>query len=644
MDEDLFRLVVEAAPSAMILAGPRGRIALVNRQTELLFGYSREELLGESVELLVPERFHSGHPGLRQGFMSAPTARPMGAGRDLYGRRKDGREIPIEIGLNPITTAEGTFVLAAITDISVRKHAEELRLLNAGMLLQQTKLEQLNRELEVASRFKSEFVATMSHELRTPLNAIVGMAELLGRSRLDPGQREHVQTINESAEALMAMVNSILDFSKIEAGRLDLHESTMSVEFIVEGAADVLAQQARDKGIALHSDVDPRIPAVRGDADRLRQILINLLGNAVKFTERGHVVVRALLEGSAGERVQVRFEVQDTGIGIPEAALPRLFQPFVQVDGSLSRRYGGTGLGLSISKRLVELMGGEIGVVTKEGAGSTFWFTASFALGSELDVVHRTLEGMGAMLVTEDDLFAQIVGRYLTSWGIENHRAQSRTDVLEALQSTGERTWVAIIDMDAPGGEEMIELAEALRGLTPARILTVGSAGALHKPLRQSYLFDSIVRVAQLAPVPAESGSEPAAPLGRVEARGPVLVAEDNTRLQRLLKLQFDELGVPVIFASDGLQAVEALRRGGFAMAFMDCHMPHMDGLEATRTIRGEEQHSGRHVPIVAMTANAFAEDREACIVAGMDDYLAKPVKLANLREMIDRWSREPAP
>ncbi|HXP92560.1 MAG TPA: histidine kinase dimerization/phospho-acceptor domain-containing protein, partial [Candidatus Binatia bacterium] len=353
--QNLFNLVVEAAPNAMVLASDSGRIVYVNAQTESLFGYSRDELLGQSIELLVPERFRRAHPALRSEYTQAPTVRPMGAGRDLYGRCKDGSEIPIEIALNPLVTEDGNFVLAAIVNIAERKRMEELRLLNTGMQQHSAKLEVLNRELEASSRFKSQFVATMSHELRTPLNAIIGMTELLAKTKLDKRQSTQVETINESAEALLAIINSILDFSKIEAGKMDLRASTFVVETVVEAAADVLALQARDKGIVLHTYVDPMIPQVRGDADRLRQILLNLISNAVKFTERGQVVVRALPLGTPGRYVMLRFEVQDTGIGIPADVVPQLFQPFVQGDGSSSRRFGGTGLGLSISKRLAEL-------------------------------------------------------------------------------------------------------------------------------------------------------------------------------------------------------------------------------------------------------------------------------------------------
>ena len=632
--EDFLTAIIDGSPYAKVLVDGRGRITLVNAQTEKLFGYTRAELLGQSIELLVPARFRPGHPALRGAFTEAPSARSMGAGRDLYGRRKDGSEVPIEIGLNPIVTDVETFTLAAITDITERKHAEELRLVHAGVQQHATELEKLNRELADASRFKTQFVSTMSHELRTPLTAIIGAAELLTRSKLDERAQVSAQTIAEAAEVLFALINSVLDFSKIEAGKMELQSAPFEIQTVLEGAADVVAELARSKGLALHTYVDPAIPPLHGDADRLRQIVMNLLGNAVKFTEHGHVVARVIPQEVVAGDIVLRFEVKDTGIGIPEKVLRQLFQPFTQADGSTSRRFGGTGLGLSISKSLVELMGGEIGVVSEPGSGSTFWFTARFERAKENE--KRTLDGVGAVILSGDDTFAEIIERYLTAWSMESRRAEKRDDVLAALHTDAARTWVVIVDLDSMGGVDIGATIEVLSAIMPERIVFVGKDRPLRKPLRQSQLFDSIVKVV----LPAHPGPITPPTVGVSAVHGSVvLVAEDNERLQRLLKLQFDDIGIPVIFVSDGLQAVEAAGRERYSMIFMDCQMPNMDGLGAARAIREEEKRSGRaRVPITAMTANAFAEDRVACLEAGMDDYLPKPVRLADLRGMLERW------
>ncbi len=519
-NEPLLSAVIEGSPYAKVLVGNGGRIVLVNAQAELLFGYTRAEFFELSIEMLVPERFRRGHAGLRDHFNASPEARPMGAGRDLFGRRKDATEFPIEIGLNPVTTGGETFTLAAISDITERKRGEALRVEHALVQRHATELEELNRELANASRFKTEFVATMSHELRTPLSAIIGAAELLGTAELDARARLTVQTISEAAEALFGLINSVLDFSKIEAGKMDLDLSTLTISSVVERAVDVVAQLAREKGVTLEAIVEPDLPLVYGDRDRLRQIVLNLLANAVKFTDAGRITVRAVAIERTDTLAVVRFEVRDSGIGIAADVIPQLFEPFAQADRSPSRKFGGTGLGLSISKRLVALMGGAIGVESTPGAGSTFWFVVPFACAAVAPPAHA---------------------------------------------------------------------------------------------------------------VPA------AAPI----ATNTILVAEDNVPLQRLLKLQFDELGQNVTFVADGKAALDAVARERFAMIFMDCQMPELDGLEATKRIRDTERARGGHVPIAAMTANAFAEDRAACLAAGMDDYLPKPVRLADLRSMIERWTQQ---
>jgi len=642
--ENLLNAIIEGSPYAKVVVNQQGRITLINAQTELLFGYTRDELLGQSIELLVPERFRSHHPRLRETFNKDPVARPMGAGRDLYGRRKDGSEVPIEIGINPIATDAGSFTLATVTDITERKRAEELRLLHAGVQQHATELEGLNAQLASASRFKTQFVATMSHELRTPLNAIVGSAELLGRAELDERARANVQTINEAAEGLLTLINSILDFSKIEAGKIDLQSTPFLIEAVLESAADVSAHLGRRKGVTVHTYVDPLIPRVQGDPDRLRQILLNLMGNAVKFTDAGQVVARALPLRMTADEITVHFEVQDTGIGIDANVLPRLFEPFVQGDASASRKFGGTGLGLSISKRLVALMGGEIGVESEPNLGSLFWFTATFGRASEQTSAKRSLGGIGVLIVSRDETFAHIVEGYLTSWQMRSLRVSSRAEILESLPADTDTMWVAIVDADESHAD-VDELLRDERVIPPARIVTIGEGSAVRKPVRQSYLFDAIVKAsgirkpADVTTPAALSSAAQTAPLPGLLRR--ILIAEDNARLRRLLKFQFDELGIPVEFVADGLAAVEAVRHERYAMVFMDCQMPNMDGLSATRAIRAEEAKTDRHVPIVAMTANAFAEDRAACLAAGMDDYLAKPVRLADLRAAIERsWEK----
>jgi CheY-like chemotaxis protein len=369
--------------------------------------------------------------------------------------------------------------------------------------------------------------------------------------------------------------------------------------------------------------------------------LLNLLGNAVKFTERGRIVARALLHEALPSEIVARFEVKDTGTGIAPEGLLQLFEPFTQADTGVRRKFGGTGLGLSISKRLVELMGGEIGVQSELGTGSSFWFTARFERAAEpRSLQRRTLDGIAGLILSGDDMIAEIVERYMTSWSMECRRAKSREDLVRALESRDRTTWVIIVDLDNVGVTGIDDTIDVLRAILPARIITIGKDSLLRKPLRQSHLFDAIAKAvgdestnrAPLAP------AHPVTIFARLS--GPVLVAEDNVRLQQLLKLQFDDLGVRVTFVPDGAQAIAALLREPYSLIFMDCQMPNLDGVSATQEIRKAERECGGHIPIVAMTANAFAEDREACLAAGMDDYLAKPVRLADLRTVIERWSK----
>ena len=636
-NQDHLRLVVEAAPIAIVAADADGCIALINAQGERLFGYDRTELLGRSIETLVPDRFRGSHPGLRQGYLAAPAPRAMGAGRELFGLRKDGTEVPIEIGLSPIATPQGSFTLAAVIDITERKRAEEMRL-------------ERDRAVD-ASQFKTQFVATMSHELRTPLTAIIGAAELLRAMNLDQRQRACVETIDESAGALLSTVSSILDFSKIEAGKIDLETRNFELDSAVAKAASVLAPQARAKGLTLHTYVDPSIsPTLRGDEDRLRQILLNLIGNAVKFTSGGNIVVRALSVETSSRHERVRFEVQDTGIGIDDETLQRLFEPFVQADASSSRVHGGTGLGLSICKRLVELMDGAIGVTSEPGNGSLFWFTAQFGRPSVAQS-SRHVYGVRALVVSSDEFFADIVSRYVESWGIPARRVSDARQATEAVpgrnaEEAGDAVdWIAVVDVDDEATAAAMDVLRASPLFVPHRVIAAGRNERLTTPIGQSALFERIAEA--LGDVPASPPRSSAAPGDAPSRAGTVLVVEDNARIKEILVQQITALGFPSKTVSDGAEAVEAVARERFALVFMDCHMPKMDGLEATRAIRAVESTRGGHVAIVAMTANAFKEDREACLLAGMDDYLSKPLRMNDLRAMMQRWigtSSEAAP
>src|SRR6202162_1739875 len=645
LDREHLSLVVDAAPIAIVVADEKGLIPLVTAQAERLCNYRRGEMLGRQLEMLIPDRFRHGHPALRAGFHASPSTRPMGAGRDLFGLRKDGTEMPIEIGLSPFNTPDGAFVLATIVDITERKYAEELRLLTAREQRRRLDAEEDRDRALDASLLKSQFVATMSHELRTPLTTIIGMTELLGETSLEDGQRRYCEQIDEWPEALLAIINSILDFSKIEAGKVEVEERDFELQTVVESAAGVLAPQIRRKALRLHTYVDPSIPpAVLGDPGRLMQTLLNLIGNAVKFTQRGNVVVRALPVETSLRRAVIRFEVQDTGIGISAQVLPRLFEPFVQADSSSSRKYGGTGLGLSICKRLVTLMGGEIGVESELGRGSLFWFSVPFKRPSAV-LASRKIFGVCALIVSDDPTFADIVARYLEAWGIASRRIRAATEIRAALESASAGTpaeWIAIVDADAADSAVVTAALSAAPEIGSSRIVAVGDEdNQMAQAPRQSEFFDRISdalgKTARIESITREArASRPRS--AQPKWSEAILVAEDNAGIQELLGHQLRALGIEAKLVSDGAEAVAALHRERFGAVLMDCQMPNLDGFEATRLIRDEERKSGRHTPIIVMTANAFKEDREACLAAGMDDYLAKPVRMETLRGMLERW------
>lgn len=543
-------------------------------------------------------------------------------------------------------------------------------------------LEERSNQLQRADRLKDEFLANMSHEIRTPMNAVIGFSELLLETNLDNEQSEFAARIKESAEGLLTLINDILDLSKIAAGKLDLEPVVFELAPLIEGTAAILSEAARDKKLSLMTYIDPELPSnVIGDPGRLRQVLLNLTGNAIKFTDQGEVVVRATKavsrqaddsdgnadngNSAAPEVVTVAIRITDTGIGLSENEIARLFRPFTQADGSTTRRFGGTGLGLSISKRLVELMGGEIGVDSEPGKGATFWFTVSLTPSStparrahELPVAtHDT----NILVIDRLHSARQILEAYITSWKLQCETASNLNDAFELMKTrahSGHPFDLVLTELNLADGDgfELLREIQQESDLSETKVILIthedkqglgeqalsnGFSAFLTKPIEQSALFDCIAKVLW-AGAQQEASSEIRTTSGSYIRFAPegttVLLAEDNPVNQMVTQLQLKKLGYECSVVSTGGEAVQAAEKGGYALILMDCQMPEMDGLEATKAIRKAEALTGRHVPIIGLTAHAMGGDREKCIASGMDDYLSKPASIDQLSTSLKKW------
>ncbi len=796
--------ILEGIAQGVAVVDQNGIIMRSNAALCRHFGYSEEELRGASVDILVPDDVRPRHPGMRDKFIANPYPRSFGQVRGLRGRRKDGSEFPLELGLSVMQQGADLYTIATVLDITESvEHEERVRQLNAGLeervAVRTAELEEARQHMELAtdasetgfwnldlvtreldwnkwmyqlyaadpglsdaslmqvwrdrvhpedkqrvdalweeaiaatkrfetefrivlpdgtvrwvaayavlisdangrsiraigtnsdiseqklseaaivaardaaeqaSRAKGDFLANMSHEIRTPMNGIIGMTDLLLDTPLNEEQQARAHAIRSSADALLTIINDILDFSKIEAGQLDIEPVPFNMEMLLADLASSLALRAHEKGLELICPAHVLSPSVShfvADPGRIRQILFNLIGNAIKFTAKGEVSVSFKNVETSTERAMVRFEIQDTGIGIDPDKQARLFQRFTQADTSTTRNFGGTGLGLAICRQLVELMGGEIGLHSTPGEGSTFWFTLNLQRAPAPASAYSPgtpPQSRRVLVVDDNPRSRELQAELLTHWGVGFAMANSGEDALRLLaegSESGPPFHVAVVDMHMPGmdGLELEKAIHADPRLHEVRVTLVRSPGLtpnidadavaptttfLDKPLNQSQFYDALRDQLGLNQRQQPARSSTRGQEERARFSGRALVVEDNLTNQLVARGLLERFGLQVEVASDGQEGVDWLQQEDFDLVFMDVHMPVLNGYAATAVIRDPESSVRNHdVPVIAMTANAVAGEREKCLAAGMNDHVPKPVDIGKLESAIRRWLRATA-